>query len=136
MRTQRPSSYGQIDTAYPAAGYGVEERTWPFACLNKLVKSVEVLLRHSGGAQVAAGEAERTHPVADKYRAFGRAVTDTFVLHQHDPTPLAGAGKPIDVGNGLVGGNSVHLGEGVAPQTVWRAKLATGVMSCGSIHPM
>ncbi len=75
MRTQRPSSYGQIDTAYPAAGYGVEERTWPFACLNKLVKSVGV----------------RIEDISDLMGHSGTSVTETVYRHEIRPALTTGA---------------------------------------------
>jgi len=41
---------------------------------------------------------------------------NTVVLHQHRPSLLPGPGQPLGIGNGLVGGNSIDLGQGVQSQ--------------------
>lgn len=40
--------------------------------------------------------------VVDECRAFGRAVADALVLHEHDPSLAASASEPVDIGDGLV----------------------------------
>lgn len=96
----------------PGSGDGVEE--WPGlgAGGGELVEDVEELVGHLGGAEVAAGQAEGPDVMVEERGAFGGAVADAIVFHEHDPAVSSGASEPVGVGDGLVGGDAVDLGQG------------------------
>jgi hypothetical protein len=93
-----------------------EERPRLATCFGDLVEHVDEPLRHLSHQQVSAAEAESPHPVVEDGSAFDRPVTNTVVFHQHHPSLLPGPGQPLNIGDGLVGGNSVDLGQGVQSQ--------------------